>query len=86
MDVYLKQLLGSSTNHDYFYTSPTVIAAYKNYIRQFVGRYVNEPGILAWELVNEPRCTGSPGYVTVAAALVPLFAVMNLSAIANARN
>ncbi|KAI0030946.1 mannanase [Vararia minispora EC-137] len=61
MDVYLTQLLGSSHNHDAFYTDATVIAAYKNYIKQFVGRYVNEPGILAWELANEPRCSGSPG-------------------------
>ncbi|KAJ3557369.1 hypothetical protein NM688_g1508 [Phlebia brevispora] len=60
MDVYVKQINGSA-NHDYFYTDPNVISAYKNYIRTFVGRYVNEPTIMAWELANEPRCKGSTG-------------------------
>ena len=36
-------------------------AAYKNYVKTFVTRYLNEPGILAWELANEPRCRGSTG-------------------------
>jgi mannan endo-1,4-beta-mannosidase len=45
MGLYLKQLLGSSTNHNSFYSNPTVIPAYKSYIRQFVSRYVNEPGM-----------------------------------------
>ena len=62
MDVYVKQILGS-TSHDLFYTNAQVIAAYKNYIKTFVGRYVNEPGIFAWELANEPRCKGSSGSV-----------------------
>ncbi|KAF8199077.1 mannanase [Pholiota molesta] len=63
MDVYVKQILNSA-NHDLFYTDATVIAAYKNYIKAFVGRYVNEPTIMAWELANEPRCTGSTGTST----------------------
>ncbi|KAG9126324.1 hypothetical protein FRC07_003891 [Ceratobasidium sp. 392] len=58
MDVYVKQLLGSS-NHDLFYTDATVKAAFKKYISGFVGRYKNEPTIMAWELANEPRCKGS---------------------------
>ncbi|QRV93895.1 Cellulase (glycosyl hydrolase family 5 protein) [Ceratobasidium sp. AG-Ba] len=60
MDVYVKQLLGSS-NHDLFYTDSTVRAAFKKYISGFVGRYKNEPTIMAWELANEPRCKGSTG-------------------------
>jgi mannan endo-1,4-beta-mannosidase len=36
-------------------------AAYKNYVKTFVSRYVNEPTIMAWELANEPRCSGSTG-------------------------
>ncbi|KAI0044232.1 glycoside hydrolase family 5 protein [Auriscalpium vulgare] len=59
MDVYVNQILGSGQPHDYFYSNSQVISAYKNYVKAFVGRYVNEPGILGWELANEPRCTGS---------------------------
>ncbi|KAF8159938.1 CEL4b mannanase [Crassisporium funariophilum] len=60
MDVYVKQILGSA-NHDLFYTDASVKTAYKNYIKAFVGRYVNEPTIMAWELANEPRCKGTTG-------------------------
>ncbi|CAE6414897.1 unnamed protein product [Rhizoctonia solani] len=60
MDVYVKQILGSS-NHDLFYTDATVKAAFKSYINTWVSRYKNEPTILAWELANEPRCKGSTG-------------------------
>ncbi|CAE6381678.1 unnamed protein product [Rhizoctonia solani] len=60
MDVYVKQILGSS-NHDLFYTDATVKAAFKSYINTWVTRYKNEPAILAWELANEPRCKGSTG-------------------------
>jgi mannan endo-1,4-beta-mannosidase len=60
MDVYTKQITGSA-NHDVFYTDSNVQAAYKSYISTFVGRYKNEPTILAWELANEPRCKGSSG-------------------------
>ncbi|EJF65264.1 CEL4a mannanase [Dichomitus squalens LYAD-421 SS1] len=63
MDVYVSQITGTQ-NHDYFYTNANVIAAYKSYIQTFVGRYKNEPTILAWELANEPRCTGSTGTST----------------------
>jgi len=41
-----------------------VKAAFKKYISAFVGRYKSEPGILAWELANEPRCKGSTGTST----------------------
>ncbi|VDB87427.1 unnamed protein product [Peniophora sp. CBMAI 1063] len=58
-DVYVTQLLGPNLPHDYFYTNATVIAAYKNYVKTFVSRYADEPTILAWELMNEPRCAGS---------------------------
>jgi mannan endo-1,4-beta-mannosidase len=63
MDVYSQQILGSGQYHDVFYTNPTVIAAFKTYVEAVVTRYVDEPTVLAWELVNEPRCAGS---VTVA--------------------
>ncbi|KAL4243514.1 glycosyl hydrolase 5 (cellulase A) family protein [Abortiporus biennis] len=60
MDVYVKQITGSS-NHDLFYTDSRVIAAYKNYIKTFVSRYSSNIMIFAWELANEPRCKGSTG-------------------------
>ena len=61
MDVYVSQLNPGGT-HDTFYTDATIIAAYEKYISEFVGRYVDEPTILAWELANEPRCRGSTGF------------------------
>ncbi|KLO06842.1 CEL4a mannanase [Schizopora paradoxa] len=60
MDVYVSQLNPGGT-HDTFYTNAKVIAAYQNYIKEFVGRYANESTIMAWELANEPRCSGSTG-------------------------
>ncbi|KAG9028045.1 hypothetical protein FRB95_006967 [Tulasnella sp. JGI-2019a] len=60
MDVYVSQLL-NSTSHDLFYSNPTVVSAFKTYIKNFITPYINEPTILAWELANEPRCGGSTG-------------------------
>ncbi|KAI5117037.1 hypothetical protein M0805_004744 [Coniferiporia weirii] len=65
MDVYVSQLNPGGT-HDTFYTNAKVVAAYKNYISEFVGRYVDEPTIMAWELANEPRCSGSTGSASAA--------------------
>ncbi|KZP21648.1 glycoside hydrolase family 5 protein [Athelia psychrophila] len=59
MDVYTAQLVGSGQAHDVFYTNAKTQAAYKNYVKTFVTRYINEPTILGWELANEPRCAGS---------------------------
>ncbi|KAI0769787.1 mannanase [Trametes elegans] len=63
MDVYVQQI-ANSANHDLFYTNADVITAFKSYIKTFVGRYVDEPTILGWELANEPRCRGSTGTST----------------------
>ncbi|KAF8706097.1 glycosyl hydrolase 5 (cellulase A) family, partial [Rhizoctonia solani] len=52
MDVYVKQILGSN-NHDLFYTDATVKAAFKKYIDAFVGRYKNEPTIMACPAAEE---------------------------------
>ena len=60
MDVYVRQMLGSE-NHDLFYTDASVKAAFKAYIKAFIYRYIDDPTIMAWELGNEPRCTGSTG-------------------------
>ena len=54
MDVYVSQLNPGGT-HDTFYTDQTIIAAYENYINEFVGRYADNSTIMAWELANEPR-------------------------------
>jgi len=61
MDVYVKQIAGSSATHDTFYTNANIIAAYKKYISAWLTRYSSESTIMAWELANEPRCTGSSG-------------------------
>ncbi|KXN90624.1 Mannan endo-1,4-beta-mannosidase F [Leucoagaricus sp. SymC.cos] len=61
MDVYVNQIVGNGQPHDLFYTNTNVKNAYKNYVKTFVSRYVNEPTIMAWELANEPRCKGSTG-------------------------
>jgi mannan endo-1,4-beta-mannosidase len=69
MDLYISQLLGSGQAHSNFYTNSKVKDAYKNYVKAFVSRYVNEPTILGWELANEPRCNGCSGEIwTVLAA------------------
>ncbi|EJD06357.1 CEL4a mannanase [Fomitiporia mediterranea MF3/22] len=65
MDVYVNQLNPGGT-HDTFYTNQKVIAAYENYITEFVGRYKDESTIMAWELANEPRCSGSTGSASAA--------------------
>jgi len=61
MDVYVSQIAGSGATHDTFYTNAKIISAYESYISAWVARYKNEPTIMAWELANEPRCTGSSG-------------------------
>ncbi|CAD6567956.1 MAG: hypothetical protein ASARMPREDX12_000851 [Alectoria sarmentosa] len=46
---------GNSTS---WYTDAQSQAAYKNYINLIVNRYKSSAGIFAWELCNEPRCSG----------------------------
>jgi mannan endo-1,4-beta-mannosidase len=57
MDVYVKQILGSS-NHDLFYTDSSVKTAFKKYVSGFVGRYKNEPTVMAW-FASQPPTPGS---------------------------
>jgi mannan endo-1,4-beta-mannosidase len=64
MDRYVTQILGSGQSHNSFYTNSAVQTAYKNYIKAFVGRYANEPTIMAWQLANEPRCSGCTATLT----------------------
>ncbi|KAJ1564682.1 hypothetical protein HK096_006806, partial [Nowakowskiella sp. JEL0078] len=62
MDVYTKALGG--TYHDDFYTSTTIKAAFKVLLFPQINHetgiaYKDDPTIFAWELINEPRCSGS---------------------------
>ncbi|HUB81413.1 MAG TPA: cellulase family glycosylhydrolase [Bryobacteraceae bacterium] len=53
--------------HDQFYTDPTVIQWYENWVSHVLNHvntisgvaYKNDPTIMIWELANEPRCQGS---------------------------
>ncbi|KAK1227932.1 hypothetical protein PQX77_009033 [Marasmius sp. AFHP31] len=78
MDVYVNQIVGQGQPHDLFYTNANVISAFKKYISAFVGRYKNEPTILAWELANEPRCKGTTGYVDDATFQTPPLEVADI--------
>ncbi|KAK7263951.1 hypothetical protein RJT34_31551 [Clitoria ternatea] len=52
------------TNDDDFYTNPVVKGYYKDHVKRVLTRintitktaYKDEPTIMAWELINEPRC------------------------------
>lgn len=55
----------SLTSDDDFYTNPVVKGYYKNHVKAVLTRrntvtgvnYKDDPTIMAWELMNEPRCT-----------------------------
>lgn len=67
MDQYLQWF--GVTGHDQFYRNPDVKNAYREYVEHLLLRvntqtgrqYRDEPGILAWELANEPRCVDPAG-------------------------
>jgi mannan endo-1,4-beta-mannosidase len=48
---------GISSNTQW-YNNTKAQTQYQKYIKAVVSRYVNSPAIFAWELANEPRCTG----------------------------
>jgi hypothetical protein len=62
---YLKWAGIDPANHDQFYTDGTVRTLYKNYINHILTHkntltgtsYVDDPTILAWDIINEPRTT-----------------------------
>ena len=70
MDQYVRWKGGS--HHDDFYTDPTIrrwyedwIAHLLNHVNSYTGiRYKDDTAILAWELANEERCSGSGLYPT----------------------
>ena len=67
VDQYLKWF--NLHGHDQFFTSPEVKQAYRDYVQHLLTRvntktgrqYADEPAILAWELMNEPRCVDDQG-------------------------
>jgi mannan endo-1,4-beta-mannosidase len=69
------------TGHDEFFRNAQVRQAYKNYVQHLLSRtntktgraYTDEPAVLAWELMNEPRCVDAQGH-SVAGALDTLTA------------
>jgi mannan endo-1,4-beta-mannosidase len=58
MDAYVRAFQPNGT-HDLFYTDPTIIQAFKNYISSVVPHFADSPTILAWELANDPRCSST---------------------------
>ncbi|KAJ0733308.1 putative mannan endo-1,4-beta-mannosidase [Helianthus annuus] len=52
------------SSYDDFYTNPIVKGYYKNHVQRVITRintitqiaYSQDPAIMAWELINEPRC------------------------------
>jgi mannan endo-1,4-beta-mannosidase len=46
------------TSNTQWYNSTIAQTQYQKYIKAVVSRYINSPAIFAWELANEPRCTG----------------------------
>ncbi|KAI9089346.1 hypothetical protein K1719_029625 [Acacia pycnantha] len=60
---------------DEFFRSPVVKGYYKNHVKTVINRfnsftgirYRDDPTIMAWELMNEPRCTSDPSGRTIQA-------------------
>lgn len=63
------------SSDDDFFTDSVVKGFYKNHIKTVLNRYntingivyKNDPTIMAWELMNEPRCTSDPSGRTIQA-------------------
>lgn len=65
---------------DDFFRNPVVKSFYKNHIKAVVNRYNSftemhyrdDPTIMAWELMNEPRCTSDPSGRTIQAWIMEM--------------
>ncbi|KAJ9186555.1 hypothetical protein P3X46_002112 [Hevea brasiliensis] len=65
----------SVSSDDDFFTNSVIKGYYKNHIKTVLTRrntitgvsYKDEPTIMAWELMNEPRCTSDPSGRTIQA-------------------
>ncbi|XP_042018975.1 mannan endo-1,4-beta-mannosidase 7-like [Salvia splendens] len=70
------------TSDDDFFTNSMVKGLYKNHISSVLNRYnaftgviyKNDPTIMAWELMNEPRCTSDPSGRTIQAWIMEMMA------------
>ncbi|KAK4394317.1 Mannan endo-1,4-beta-mannosidase 7 [Sesamum angolense] len=68
------------TSDDDFFRNSVVKGFYKNHIRSVLNRYntitgvvyKNDPTIMAWELMNEPRCTSDPSGRTIQAWIMEM--------------
>ncbi|KAH9621075.1 hypothetical protein KSS87_004535 [Heliosperma pusillum] len=60
--------VGISSSNDSFFFDPTIQTYFKDYVKTVLTRkntitgieYREDPMILAWELINEPRCASDP--------------------------
>ncbi|XAR73846.1 Mannan endo-1,4-beta-mannosidase [Bertholletia excelsa] len=65
---------------DDFFRNPVVKGYYKNHVKTVLNRYntmtgvayKNDPTIMAWELMNEPRCTSDPSGRTIQAWIMEM--------------
>jgi mannan endo-1,4-beta-mannosidase len=48
----------SSITKANWYNNDKCQSQYRKYVKTVVSRYLNSPAIFAWELANEPRCSG----------------------------
>ncbi|PWA63229.1 glycosyl hydrolase superfamily protein [Artemisia annua] len=70
------------SSDDDFYTNPVAKGFYKNHVKAVLTRYntltgvmyKNDPTIMAWELINEPRCTSDTSGRTIQAWITEMAA------------
>ncbi|KAI3794236.1 hypothetical protein L1987_36865 [Smallanthus sonchifolius] len=70
------------TSDDDFFRNPVVKGFYKNHVKTVLNRYntitgveyKNDPTIMAWELMNEPRCTSDTSGRTIQAWITEMAA------------
>ncbi|MBA0560764.1 hypothetical protein Golob_017642, partial [Gossypium lobatum] len=68
------------TSDDDFFRNPVVKGYYKNHVKTVLNRYnsftgmhyKDDPTIMAWELMNEPRCTSDPSGRTIQAWIMEM--------------
>ncbi|KAL6993547.1 Mannan endo-1,4-beta-mannosidase 7 [Sarracenia purpurea var. burkii] len=68
------------SSDDDFFRNPVVKGYYKNHVKTVLNRhntvtgilYKNDPTIMAWELMNEPRCTSDPSGRTIQAWIMEM--------------